>query len=816
MIHLPTEIKANLAIIQGVLWAFGKFLSHSLSGLSDEEKLQHLHRVSSFYREVVAPGRVGCLWMIRKPKDWEEKLDEVLQRSPRDHQPAMKQAIDAWLDLIHREEAQLQYEYYFGMELPVSNAFLQQLLRQIPIDHAKWQRWIRYWIGISLSDRNVERFQQVFQERTAGYPIKPCTTEEVMQIYQQHNFRGLPRPQLQQNSQTPTRWDFLMPNLIEHCGKYIRLESDQGMRYVSFITVAMYPNQIVVPGFDLLYDLQAQGLPVDVQLRWEQKPYKEAKLYSERKKKLAMSNRRHMGEVEEDSMMDDAIEVQAERMEAEIQAETQPLNMVQLVFAVTAEHSPDELDYYVKLLRRYLEQKGVTVHRSAVDQGEYYDAWLPSSRWGPVGYTFPMLPNRTAALSTPGAVDALGDPNGLPVGFLRSNRSVVRINMSWGTQVDQSSNIVIVGQTGSGKTHLTDTLVRNTLLTTRSRAIYIDVKGEHRHWEQLPGLEGKVQVKTLDGYQHPGIFDPFQLIQRVDYEEMNEGDPEQHRRARAREIAYDLLLQILDLGQDVQKFARRNELLAALDRVSQQENPSMNRVIQELEVAENLTTREMGHYLRYVQGLPLGRLIFGVAKNSQSLDFPNTGLIILGIKQMNLPEPGRAAASPSEKVSEACMTGLAVLVEQFLIEGKEQGVFSFFVGDEGFFFVQSDAGGRQIERNFRLGRSSYCGNILCSQNPDDIPDALLNHVSNFICLGTKTEHQTQRAMQALGVEDPQIYHDLMRLGVEQSQTAQQYGTQTERTYSLGYFRDLSRRVGLVEFRNPENEVNAFFKTRPEG
>ncbi|SHF23324.1 AAA-like domain-containing protein [Seinonella peptonophila] len=813
MIHLPTEIRENIAIIQGVPWAFGKFITHTLSGLSDEERLQQLLRAESFFREVVPPGQIGCLWLIKKRRNWENEFEHVVYKSPLGHHQAIEKARESWLELIQKEEANLQYEYLFGMQLPFKSSIQKKFIHQFPIDQAKLQKWIRSWIGTSLSKRNTERFQQVFQERTAGYAIEPCSTEDIIQLYQQHNFRGLPSPTLRPTDQHPDRWDFLMPNVIENQGDHIRLESAEGLRYMTFLTISIFPSQITVPGFDLFYDLQAQGLPVDVHLRWEQKPYKEAKLYSERRKKLAISNRKHMGEVEEDSILDDTIEAQAEQMEAEIQSETQPLNMMQLVFVVTADHSPNELNYYVKLLKRYLEQKGMTVHRSTADQGEYYDAWLPSSKWSPMGFCFPILPNRTAALATPGAVDSLGDPNGLPVGFLRSNRSVVRLNVSWGAQVDQSSNIVIVGQTGSGKTHLTDTLVRNTLLTTRSRGLYIDIKGEHRHWGELPGLKGEVQVMTLDGYEHPGILDPFRLIQRLDHDVAIEGDIEVHRLARAREIAYDMLLQILDLDQDQHRFARRNELLTALDQVCTEDEPCMAMVVEVLEKSKEKTTQQMGQYLRRMQELPLGKLIFGNSVNEKGLVFPRTGLIILGMKQIHLPELGQLASAPSERVSEACMTGMAVLVEQFLIEGKQKGVFSFFVGDEGYFFVRSAAGAQQVERNFRLGRSSYCGNILCSQNPDDIPDSLLNHVSTYVCLGTKTASQTQQVMRALGVDDPMIYNDLMRLGIEQSQ-ASQGGKLEDRTYSLGYLRDLNQKVGLVEFRNPEPTINEFFKTRP--
>lgn len=815
-IHLPTEIRDNIAIINGVPWGFGKIPTFSYSGLSIEEKMQQIRKTEIFFKDVVLANLTGCLWLIQKEPSWAKELEDVVVSSPSHNQMELSQLKKSWLEAIEQEGAQTQYEYLFAMEIPVIDSLRQNIVRQNPFTQEMVQRWIRKWTSTSLNNKNLKRFKQFFREQTASFFVEECSSFEIMDFYMRHNYRGLQRSELNTMYDYPNHYNFLMPNTIENHGKYIRLESNDGFRYITFLTVSLYPSQIMVPGFDLLYDLQSQGLPVEVQLWWKQKSYKESKAFAERKKKLAISNRQHMSEVQQDSASDETIESKAEWMEEEIYSKSYPLNMVQLVFCLTAEHSSDELDYYVKILERYLEQKGILSHRSTADQSEYYDSWCPSIKWTPVGYTFPMLPDRTGAIAIPGASDSLGDPTGLPKGILLSNGSVVRLNFSWGARTDQTSNIVIIGQSGSGKTHLADDIVRDTLLTTKSRGIYVDVKGEHDDWTNAPGLEGKVQYRFLDGYQNPGILDPFQLIQRVDEEEQSEGEePEQHRLAKAREIAYDMILQILDIRQDPHIFARRNDILHALDQVCEQTKPSMAKVIEVLERSAEKTTIEMGQYLGRIKELPLGKLIFGDLKDERQIDFPHTGLIILGIKNINLPEQGRESTSPSEKLSEACMTGMSVLVEQFLIEGKQKSVFSFFVGDEGHFYMNSSAGGRQIERNFRLGRSAFCGNILCSQNPSDVPDSLLNHVSVYVCLGTKTEQQTIKAMEALGVtlENEEVFLELKRLGIEQNLKSFK-GRLKDRQFSVGYVRDLAQRVGLVKFITPQVHVRDFLKTRP--
>jgi hypothetical protein len=816
-IHLPTEIRENIAIINGVPWGFGKMPSYTLSGLSNEEKRQYIRQSESFFRDVVEPDMTGCIWLLKKEYSWNEELKKVINTAPIENRKELKKLKEAWLQEIETQDGQSQYFYLFGMELSIHNSFRQQVARYNPFTHPQVQRLLRKWTSTSLSDQNLQRFQQQFREKTARFGIEPCTPQEIMNLYQQHNHCGFSQPSLGQLKYLfPNNHHFLMPNPIENRGRYLRIEHVEGIRYITFLTVSLYPSQIPVPGFDLLYDIQSLGLPVEVQLWWRQKGYRDARMYSERKKKLAISNRQHMADIAQDSMSDESIEERAEQMEYEIYEQASPLNMVQLVFCLSTQYGVEELDYYVKLLEHYLEQKGVVPYRSTADQAEYYDSWLPTSHWTPVGYRFPMLPDRTAALSLPGATDSLGDPSGLPKGFLMTNGSVFRLNFSWGAQVDQASNIVIVGQTGSGKTHLADDIVRDTLLTTHSRGIYIDVKNEHENWKEVPGLKGQVQVKRLDGYQHPGMLDPFHLIQRIDSDEEFEGDSENHQLAKARELAYDLILTILDMGQDPHLFARRNEILSALDRVCKKPHPCMRKVIEELEQSEEPSMKDMGKYLRRIATLPLGQLLFGESKDETRIAFPKSGLIVLGIKNLRLPDRGERASNPTEKISEALMMSLSTLVEQFLIEGKEQGTFSFFVGDEGYAYMSSMAGSRQIERNFRLGRSAFCGNIICTQNPEDIPDSLLNHVSTYICLGTKTDRQTIKAMEALGVseENEEVFHELKQLGIEQSQKSQKEALQ-DREASYGYVRDLQQQVGLVRFVTPQAHVRKFLKTRPE-
>jgi hypothetical protein len=813
MIHLPSEIRENIAVINGTPWGFGRFRTFSYDGLSTEEKLYRISQAYSFFKHAIKPGYTGCLWLVKREREWNQAFAKIKNRCPEENTEHISELQEAWLQTFEREGAQAQYEFIFAMELSSESFFRQKVASLLPVSSDSFQDRIASFTGVSLKGGKFEKFKSEFRERTVNFEIEELTADEVMSFYQRHNYRDMKKPDVRKGKK-PSSLHFLMPNPIEDCGRYIRIDGSDECRLVTFITAAIYPDEIEAPGFDLLYHLQALGIPVEAQLWWKQKGHKEARYFAERKKKLAKSSNEHNSEINHFSLFDQEIQVQAEQLEQEISSAQESLNEVRLVFAVQAE-SEEELNFYVKTLEDFLERKGITPHRSAADQGAYYDAWLPHTRWQPMGYDFPMLPLRTAALSLPGAIDEVGDPEGLPKGIVLSNQSVFFLDFSYGARIDQTSNIVISGQSGSGKTHLADNITLDTLLMTYSRGLYMDLKEEHDHWDRAPGLKGKVQYKILDGHLNPGILDPFHLIQRVDDEEIGEGiDAEMHRLSKAKEIALDMILNML--GTQNQDFKQRNKILEALDAACDKGNPSMNSVIQILKESSHEEDREIGAYLERMQSLPLGALILGKPKEYQSLEFPQTGLIILGIKNLRLPEDGRPAVTISEKLSEVCMTGISVLVEQFLIEGKQKGVFSFFVGDEAYFYLKSKAGSQQIERNFRLGRSKFCGNIICTQNPSDIPGSLLNHVGVYICLGTKEDEETRQAMKALQVdpENIDIFEDLKNLGQAQSLSAVREKIE-DRQFSVGYVRDLAGRVGRVKFITPQKHVREFLKTRPE-
>ncbi|PTM52715.1 ATP-binding protein [Desmospora activa] len=808
MIHLPSEIRENIAIINGVPFGWGRIESYTYSTLSEQEANSKLNDATNFFRRGLYPGATGYMWLVRKEQDWKDELDQIVKRAPKAHRRTLEQSNEAWLRVIEEQQARSRYEFIVALELRQQQSFLSNLSQLLPIDRNGIERVIGKTPAPLLNkNRVLQQYQRAFAKQVSQLgDVEALEAEEIANFYRQHSYQGLTLPPIGDTLRSLFPWErrdksFLLPNPIEDEGKRIRIDTPDGPQYVAYIPVALLPDKILAPGFDLMYDIPNLGGNIQGLLHWQQKGYRQSKTMAGRHKKVAKSNRKHVAEVDDPSLIDDDQEIEAELMEAEIVRSKSPMNNLRMIFQVSGD-TPTDLDEQCKALIDDLDTKGVTAHHPSADQGEYYDSWLPSTYWGPMGYKIPQLPDRTAAIAMPGALDVVGDPIGPPKGFLMSNGSVFRFHLAWGSQNDQSSHVVITGRIGSGKTTLIYQIVEDAMMTVPARGLIPDLKGDHERWADHPTLKEDVQLVELDGRKVSGVLCPFHL-----------GLDEQE----AKEVALDYIEHTLGLDREQRVFGLQNDIMTAIERAVGKGNPSMARVIEELG-SEDMReeAREMSQTLRRAQDLPLGRLIFGEVQEESKIRFPKTGLIVLRLRNLKLPKKGESVVRLSQRLSEVIMTGISVLNRQFLLEGKENGTFSFSVLDEFEIYTRTRTGSDQVNEIIRLGRSKFCGALVATQNPSDVPSNIRNNAGYFICLGTSDSEETKLAMKAMEVdlEHSGIYEKLLELGKKQSTKANK-GRAVARKDSQAYVKDLANRVGLVKFLIPQAEMREFWKTRPE-
>lgn len=824
-IYLPHAIRGNIALINGTPHCFGKMTSRTYSSLGIDGQEHFLDRGTKYFQTAQTNNHVSYIWMLRKNYDWADEFAKVVRSSPEKHRESLRKSSEAWIQKIYEEDGQSQYEYLVAGEIPTYKkgwGMLRHLLtRRTPIQ-------LPDVLGGSLSDRKFSQYLNTFRRKTAQYGVKPITEIDICRFYMQHNHRGLPMPNLEKFIQRgkilkgDLAW--LQPNRVTpitskdgQFGPHVRLTSAHGVRYVSFMTVSLQPMKVLYPGMDLFHSIQGTGLPVEAFARILYKGPKDAKAFTEDQRKAAESNAQHSAQISQDSQHDYESIQSANAQESEAHDRNFGMNYVRIVFAMTATN-PAELDDYCDAFMDWLSDvKGIKADRFAGDQGEYYDCWMPAPHWSAIGYQHEMFPDRTAAYLTPGAADALGDPTGMPVGFLESNGSVVRIDFPRGAEINQGSNMIIVGPIGAGKTHLASEIIENTRRTAPSRGLIADQKNEHRKWaEEKFGLSEN-QYYSIDGYMNPGVFDPFHLIQRVDDEYLSEEySVEDYRLRRQETLAYQLIETIQGVSDiDPMRFKWENAVKQAIRRTIDNGDASMAGVLEQLLKVEDPEIRDFAESLEGKSHSPKGRLIFGRPQPGKEIRFPEEGIIVLGINaKLDLPRQGQKAVNDEQRMSLAVLAGFNTLTEQFLLEGKEMGVFSWLFQDDAKHFNNNEMMEEISDHIFRLGRSKFCGVIMATQNPSDPPRALIQNTSVYICMGARTEEEADIAMKDLGVDlsNEEIRLRLRELGREQAEEGQDPEELQDREFSRGYLRDLSGRAGLVRFVTPEKHRREFLKT----
>jgi len=104
MIHLPSEIRENIAVINGTPWGFGRFRTFSYDGLSTEEKLYRISQAYSFFKHAIKPGYTGCLWLVKREREWNQAFAKIKNRCPEENTEHISELQEAWLKLLRRSK----------------------------------------------------------------------------------------------------------------------------------------------------------------------------------------------------------------------------------------------------------------------------------------------------------------------------------------------------------------------------------------------------------------------------------------------------------------------------------------------------------------------------------------------------------------------------------------------------------------------------------------------------------------------------------------------------------------------------------------
>ncbi len=794
MLPLPTEIEKNVAFVDGRPWAFYRVVPFSYSPLSIDGKKTEWMNAVQFFRQIQEPGLHAQIWLVRRRFDWENYLERLVETVPKERRNKAQESMALWHSLIERGTLP-DYDFIVAFELP------------LPLPHN--YKWLTQTFGIPM--RTLEGFlglrkkvfreekehafdrsydytwtKRAFEERSHSLSqLDPLLEHEIADFYRHHFNRGMalkPLPKQLRSVWPNGELDFtwLAEGRRAYGYRYVLCEQEEESRFVSFINVGAFPDEIYLPGSELFHQLTSEfDFPVEATFHWKMIANKQATNMISRKRKDIRDASSHIGEVEQVPLDLQQQGQLAEGLEYELKKNRPPILDARLVFVVDG-YDQDEVNSRSEQVINFFDRRGFVAARPTGEQRNLFNAWLPSDRWPARGYAKKMLPEVAAALVMPGASEILGDPNGVPVGLTRRG-SVVKLNPERGPQINQNASMVITGTLGSGKSHTLNNLIHKTALFWGARIFVVDPKGERSHWVgRLPGLEDRVHVLRLDGRQNPGALDPFKLLKDdLDF---------------ASEIAVSVISQFegnLSRGD-------KNMLLSAAERAVKSGEPSMALMVEEL--SKDATGSDLAEYLMRIARLPLGKLVFG---EGEGIQLPNTGVILLQLEGLELPPEKQKPTGLRQEASVAVMSMTALLAEQFVLKG-DKGGFRVAALDEAWIWLRTDQGKSLANRLERAGRSANAGIWFATQNPSDIDNEILNNTSIYVCLGTSDENETTLAIEALKL-DPKDEGLRNLLQTRRSRAASGYG----------YMKDLEGRSGYIQFITPEQELVDLFNTKPE-
>lgn len=810
-IYSPTECRENITSINKVPWGWGRLpLSHWWTK-SNKDQYMKIINGANLIRTLGNNSRVVYLYKVRRKESWKKKLGSLLEQAPNANKKALSETIDAWVEYLDANGLDTPYDSLVSMQLDYRENPLHWMSHLVDVEYER----INPFASEILTDQRLQKCIQEFSGATAAHGIEPLTPLEIAEFYRDHNFAGMAKPPMQQamndkSAQWPSEsqsMEWLMPNPVNlvrlpKIGDCIRIDGPDTPRYQQFLAVALFPQSILAPGYDLWVDMESWGLPVDALFRYEVYNSKFSRFISNRRRKAAHSQNQHSEEAATATMGDAETAMNAEYFHREVTKSNNPLMKGHMIFKLTAE-TPDDLARYKEELVKELENKGVVYGSMTGDQDMAYDAFMPQNRWKPMGYKLEPLPDRMAAITLPGVSEVVGDTKGMVKGHIVSNGRPFRLYWPEGILANKSSVIVSVGPTGSGKTHLLFDLARDTLLSVPSRGIGEDPKGQFTPEKLTQGFPGykNVQFIRLKGSEYPGALDPFLIIPDLGRAKQKAIKMVQLATFRYGDLAEELITEAVDqVGAKAQ---------------DETYEPSMIKVIEELRALDSEEAIRIGNQLERIGRLELGQLVFGDRNRlgAKQVNFPETGFILLQITDLSLPDENAKHVDIEQKASLAVNYGKTILKHEFLLEGKEKGVFSFLIGDESWTDFLSDISAQEAIRMTRLGRSGFCGIAFASQNPSDIPPEVLNNGGTYICLGAKSDSEVKLAMRELQVTEEHEGVDKTLVALAEAVEKEQ-AKGIKRDYSRAFIRDLYGRTNFVEFRTPQAKVRRFLENTP--
>ncbi|GAA3577541.1 ATP-binding protein [Nonomuraea rosea] len=579
----------------------------------------------------------------------------------------------------------------------------------------------------------------------------------------------------------------LVEGEIHNGRSLLRIVQPQGDSYVAHLSFARFPDLMPFPdGEPWMHFADQLSFPVEVSSRMRLIPPTKASRDVARKLAHARDMDHHIREAGAEAPLALAEQIDAARMlEHGITKERLPFvyGWHRLIVSAPTE---DICVQRVEAVVEHYRDMGIDVVNSTGDQFSLFCETLPGEKVRVNAYA-QRQPLRTIAggmaTATVDLGDRLDDGNegwlGPYIGeTVGRARSIVHFDPLVAATRNRPTAIAITGEPGGGKTTLALLMIYQMALRGVTVAV-IDPKGDAESLVQLLDKRGrKARIIPL-GSAAPGLLDPFSF-----------GDDIAAKKTMATETLRLLLPRMSE--------ERESAMIQAVAAVSNAPDPSLGKVVDFLEGAEDPASKNLGAVLRSMSEMHLATLCFDPSGGDQIDSEGWTTVFTLG----GLTLPDVATTREDYSYEQRLSVALLYLVSQFarrLMNGLDRRAPKAIFLDEAWAITSTPEGAKLVPEVSRMGRSRNTALVLVSQNAGDLlNEQVTNCLSSVFAFRSTERVEVDHVMSLLGVEPSEEHKAVLR--------------------SLGngecVFRDLDGRAGRIGVDLISEDLLRWLDTNP--
>ncbi|MEU1392949.1 MULTISPECIES: ATP-binding protein [unclassified Nonomuraea] len=579
----------------------------------------------------------------------------------------------------------------------------------------------------------------------------------------------------------------LVEGEIHNGRSLLRIVQPQGDSYVAHLSFARFPDLMPFPdGEPWMHFADQLPFPVEISSRMRLIPPVKASKDVARKLAHARDMDHHIREAGAEAPIALAEQIDAARMlEHGITKERLPFvyGWHRLIISAPTE---DICVQRVEAVVEHYRDMGIDVVNSTGDQFSLFCETLPGEKVRVNAYA-QRQPLRTIAGGMATATVDLGDrlddgSEGWLGPYIGETvgraRSIVHFDPLLAASRNRPTAIAITGEPGGGKTTLALLMIYQMALRGVTVAV-IDPKGDAESLVQLLEKRGrKARVIPL-GSAAPGLLDPFSF-----------GDDIAAKKTMATETLRLLLPRMSE--------ERESAMIQAVAAVSNGPDPSLGKVVDYLEQADDPASKNLGAVLRSMSEMHLARLCFDPSGGDQIDSEGWTTVFTLG----GLTLPDVATTRDDYSYEQRLSVALLYLVSQFarrLMNGLDRRAPKAIFLDEAWAITSTPEGAKLVPEVSRMGRSRNTALVLVSQNAGDLlNEQVTNCLSSVFAFRSTERVEVEHVMSLLGVEPSEEHKAVLR--------------------SLGngecVFRDLDGRAGRIGVDLISEELLRWLDTNP--